>query len=33
MEFAGLSLFLEIPEAEWACVNDLCFVIFDSYPG
>jgi len=26
------SPFLEIPEAEWVCANDLCFAIFDSFP-
>jgi diadenosine tetraphosphate (Ap4A) HIT family hydrolase len=32
MKPAAPSLFLEIPEAEWVCANDLCFAIFDSYP-
>jgi diadenosine tetraphosphate (Ap4A) HIT family hydrolase len=26
------SPFLEVPEAEWLCANDLCFAIFDSFP-
>ncbi|MFM8953002.1 MAG: HIT domain-containing protein [Planctomycetaceae bacterium] len=29
---AAPSPFLEVPEAEWVCANDLCFAIFDSYP-
>jgi hypothetical protein len=29
---AAPSPFLDIPEAEWVCANDLCFAIFDSYP-
>jgi len=32
MELAAPSPFLEVPEAEWVCANDLCFAIFDSYP-
>jgi superfamily II DNA or RNA helicase/diadenosine tetraphosphate (Ap4A) HIT family hydrolase/HKD family nuclease/SOS-response transcriptional repressor LexA len=32
MELAAPSPFLDIPEAEWVCANDLCFAIFDSYP-
>jgi len=32
MEPAAPSPFLEVPEAEWVCANDLCFAIFDSYP-
>ena len=32
MESAAPSLFLEIPESEWVCANDLCFAIFDSFP-
>jgi diadenosine tetraphosphate (Ap4A) HIT family hydrolase len=32
MESAALSPFLEVPEAEWVCANDLCFAIFDSFP-
>jgi diadenosine tetraphosphate (Ap4A) HIT family hydrolase/HKD family nuclease len=32
MESAAPSPFLDIPEAEWVCANDLCFGIFDSYP-
>jgi superfamily II DNA or RNA helicase/diadenosine tetraphosphate (Ap4A) HIT family hydrolase/HKD family nuclease len=26
------SPFLEVPEAEWVCANNLCFAIFDSFP-
>ncbi len=32
MESAAPSPFLEVPEAEWVCANDLCFAIFDSFP-
>ena len=32
MESAAPSPFLEVPEAEWVCANDLCFAIVDSYP-
>ncbi len=32
MESAAASPFLDIPEAEWVCANDLSFAIFDSYP-
>ena len=32
MESAAPSPFLEAPEAEWVCANDLCFAIFDSFP-
>ncbi|MBU6277281.1 MAG: HIT domain-containing protein, partial [Planctomycetes bacterium] len=32
MEPAAPSPFLEVPEAEWVCANDLCFAIFDSFP-
>jgi superfamily II DNA or RNA helicase/diadenosine tetraphosphate (Ap4A) HIT family hydrolase/HKD family nuclease/SOS-response transcriptional repressor LexA len=32
MESAAPSPFLELPEAEWVCANDLCFALFDSYP-
>jgi superfamily II DNA or RNA helicase/diadenosine tetraphosphate (Ap4A) HIT family hydrolase/HKD family nuclease/SOS-response transcriptional repressor LexA len=32
MESSAPSPFLELPEAEWVCANDLCFAIFDSYP-
>ena len=32
MESAAPSPFVEVPEAEWVCANDLCFAIFDSYP-
>jgi hypothetical protein len=31
MESAAPSPFLEVPEAEWVCANDLCFAIFDSF--
>ena len=32
MKPAAPSPFVEVPEAEWVCANDLCFAIFDSYP-
>ena len=32
MESAAPSPFLEVPEAEWVCANELCFAIFDSFP-
>jgi len=32
MESPAPSPFMDIPEAEWICANDLCFAIFDSYP-
>ncbi|MBM4013162.1 MAG: HIT domain-containing protein, partial [Planctomycetes bacterium] len=32
MTSAAPSPFLEVPEVEWVCANDLCFVIFDSFP-
>ncbi|MCE9631692.1 MAG: HIT domain-containing protein, partial [Planctomycetia bacterium] len=32
MDSAAPSPFLEVPEAEWVCANDLCFAIFDSFP-
>jgi superfamily II DNA or RNA helicase/diadenosine tetraphosphate (Ap4A) HIT family hydrolase/HKD family nuclease len=32
MEPAAPSPFVEVPEAEWVCANDLCFAIFDSFP-
>ena len=31
MESAAPPPFLEVPEAEWVCANDLCFAIFDSF--
>jgi diadenosine tetraphosphate (Ap4A) HIT family hydrolase len=32
MRPAAPSPFLDIPEADGVCANDLCFAIFDSFP-
>ena len=32
MDPAAPSPFLEVPEAEWLCLNELAFAIFDSFP-
>ena len=32
MDPAAPSPFLEVPEAEWVCANELAFAIFDSFP-
>ena len=32
MDPAAPSPFLEVPEAEWLCANELAFAIFDSFP-
>lgn len=32
MDSTARSPFLQVPEAEWVCFNDLCFVILDSFP-
>ena len=32
MDPAAPSPFLEVPEAEWLCANELAFAVFDSFP-